>query len=129
MADLVLLLHLAIVLFVVGGLPAAVIGNLRGWAWANAPMWRVLHLLAIGVVVAQAWLGLTCPLTLWEAQLRGEAGAELAAQGFIAHGLQWLLYYSAPPWTFTLAYSVFGALVAWTWWRYPPRWRARRRDG
>lgn len=125
MADVILLIHVAIVLFVVAGLPLAVIGNLRGWHWANAPLWRLLHLMAIGVVVAEAWLGITCPLTLWEAQLRGAAGADLAAQGFIAHGLQWLLYYSAPPWVFTLAYTVFGAGVAWTFWRFPPRWPSR----
>jgi len=32
-----------------------------------------------------------------------------------------VLYFDAPLWVFACLYSVFGALVAWAWWRYPPR--------
>jgi hypothetical protein len=32
-----------------------------------------------------------------------------------------VLFYNAPSWVFTLIYSLFGALVAATWWRWPPR--------
>jgi hypothetical protein len=33
------------------------------------------------------------------------------------------MFWSWPPWVFTTLYVAFGALVAWTWWRYPPRSR------
>ena len=62
-ADLVLLLHCAVVVFVVGGLVLIVIGSLRGWRLARDWWLRMLHLVAIGVVALQAWLGITCPLT------------------------------------------------------------------
>jgi len=40
---------------------------------------------------------------------------------FIEHWLTQLLFYEAPGWVFTLAYSVFAALVLLTWWKYPPK--------
>jgi Protein of Unknown function (DUF2784) len=75
LADAVLLLHVAVVLFVVGGLLLVVFGNLRGWAWVNARWLRLAHLAAIGVIVAETWLGLVCPLTTLEMWLRAQAGA------------------------------------------------------
>lgn len=116
-ADLVLLLHVAFVAFVVGGLAATWAGEALGRGWARNPWFRGLHLAAIGFVVLQSVLGYTCPLTIWEDALRGTAGAE----GFIQRGVRALLYWSAPPWVFTTAYVAFGALVAATWWRIPPR--------
>src|SRR5690606_14109945 len=47
LADAVLLTHVALVLFVVGGLVLIVIGNWRGWPRVNRPWFRALHLAAI----------------------------------------------------------------------------------
>lgn len=121
LADAVLLLHLGVVLFVVGGLGAIVAGNLAGWRWVNGLALRWAHLAAIGFVVLQSWLGATCPLTTLEAWLRSGARSAGGRQGFIEHWVQRLLYYDAPTWVFTLAYSVFGLAVAAAWWAYPPR--------
>lgn len=123
LADTVLALHVAIVVFVVGGLLLIVGGNLRGWRWVNALWFRMAHLGAIGVVVAEAWLGLVCPLTTLEMWLRVQAGQENYSGSFIGHWLQRLLYWDAPGWVFTLAYSVFALAVVAAWWRYPPAWR------
>lgn len=125
LADLVLILHVAVVAFVVGGLVAVVIGNVSGWRWVNAPGFRIAHLIAIGVVVAEAWLGIDCPLTTLEGSLRSGAGAAVYPGGFVEHWLHRLLYYDAPAWLFVLLYSVFGALVMVAWWAFPPRWRRR----
>lgn len=121
LANTVLALHLAVVGFVVGGLAAIVAGNLRGWPWVNRWAFRLAHAAAIGVVVAEAWLGLACPLTTLELWLRAQAGSAPYAGGFIEHWLQALLYYDAPAWVFTLAYTAFAGLVAFTWIRFPPR--------
>lgn len=121
LADAVLVLHVAIVLFVVGGLVLVVGGNLAGWRWVNHWWLRLAHLAAIGTVVAEAWLGITCPLTTWEIALRGAAGQPAYAGGFLQHWLHRLLYWDAPAWVFTLAYTVFGLAVAWAWWRWPPQ--------
>ena len=128
-ADAVLVLHFAIVLFVIGGLGLIVVGNQSGWRWVNLLWFRLLHLAAIAIVVAEAWLGFTCPLTTLEMWLRAQSGASVAAnysESFIGHWLQRLLFYSAPPWMFVLAYTVFDALVVAVWFRFPPTFKKQK---
>jgi hypothetical protein len=122
LADAVLVLHLGVVAFVIGGLLLVVIGNRRGWPWVNAGWFRLAHLAAIGFVVAQSWLGDLCPLTTLESWLRLQAGGPAYGhQGFIEHWVGRILFYDAPAWLFTVVYTVFGLLVVAAWWRYPPR--------
>jgi len=121
LADAVLLVHFGVVLFVVGGLAAVVVGNLLGWRWVNAWRFRVAHLAAIAVIAAQAWLGRYCPLTTLESWLRVQAGARAYDKSFIEHWVQRLIYYEAPLWLFALVYTLFAALVVLAWWRFPPR--------
>jgi Protein of Unknown function (DUF2784) len=120
LADAVLLLHVGVVLFVVGGLGLIVVGNLRGWRFVNRPGFRMLHLAAIAVVVAESWLDIACPLTTLEAALRARAGGPARAGSFIGALMQRLLYFDAPGWVFTMVYTLFGLAVAAAWWRYPP---------
>jgi hypothetical protein len=120
LADVVLVLHLAVVLFIVGGLVLVIAGNLRGWRWVNAWWFRIAHVAAIGIVVLQSWLGRICPLTTLESSLRQRAGGSGYRGSFIEHWVQQVLYYEAPPWVFALAYTGFAMLVAAAWWRFPP---------
>lgn len=122
-ADAVLFLHLCVVIFVVLGLLLIVLGNLRGWRFANAWWFRLSHLATIVVVVAQSWLGMVCPLTTLELWLRERAGEATYAGGFIEYWMSRLLYFEAPPWVFVLAYTAFGLCVLAAWWRWPPRAR------
>ena len=121
LADLVLATHAALVMFVIGGLAAILVGNFRGWRFVNAWWFRAAHLAAIAVVAAQAWLGITCPLTTLESALRVKAGGAAYETSFIEYWLARLLYYDAPAWVFTAAYTLFGLAVAAAWWRFPPR--------
>ena len=123
LANSVLGLHLALVVFVVAGPVLIVVGNLAHWRWVNGLGFRLAHAAAIAAVVAEAWLGLTCPLTTLEMWLRSRAGAATYGGGFVEHWLQRLLYYDAPAGVFTLGYTAFALLVLWAWWRYPPRRR------
>ena len=119
-ADSVLLLHALFVAFVVLGLALVVVGKLRRWSWIRNPWFRGGHLLAIGVVVIQSWFGAICPLTVFEMELRSRAGDAVYPGSFIAHWLETILYYQAPPWVFAICYTAFGALVAGSWiWARP----------
>ena len=120
LADLVLVLHAAVVVFVVGGLVLVVVVNAKGWHWVNATWFRAAHLVAIAVVALQAWAGMVCPLTTLESWLRVQGGAPGYNASFIEHWVQRLLFYEAPTWVFNLLYSTFAAAVAVAWWRYPP---------
>ena len=123
-ADVVLLLHLAFVLFVVAGLPLVWIGAAAGWPWVRCPAFRLAHLAAIGFVTLESLLGMVCPLTVWEDALRGVS----RERSFVARWIHVLIYYDLPEYVFTLAYVAFAALVALTWWLVPPL-RGRRRGG
>jgi hypothetical protein len=120
LADIVLTLHFALVVFVVAGLVLVIVGNFGGWQWVNRLWFRLAHLLAIAVVVAESWFGWVCPLTTLEIWLRAKAGAPGYTTGFIEHWLQQALYYDAPAWAFTVTYSLFGLAVLATWWYFPP---------
>ena len=128
LADLVLTLHFALVVFVVGGLVLVVIGNFRSWHWVNALWFRLAHLGAIAVVVAEVWLGITCPLTTLEMGLRAQARATTYSGSFIEHWVQRMLYYDVPSWVFVVGYSLFGLLVVATWLRFPPTSKRQRNE-
>jgi len=121
LADLVLALHFGIVVFVVGGLVLVVVGNRRGLRFVNRWSFRLTHLAAIGIVVAQAWLGVVCPLTTLESWLRAQTGGAGYEASFIEHWVGRALYYDAPAWVFTAAYTSFAAAVVVAWWYFPPR--------
>ena len=118
LADLILVGHVAYVLFVVGGLALIWLGVRRGWRWVRNFWFRALHFAAIGLVAAEALIGLACPLTVLEDWLRSEVTSEA---GFLQRWLHRLLYYDFPVWVFTAGYLLFVLVVAATWWRWPPR--------
>ena len=121
-ADAVLIAHAAFVLFVAGGLAAIWIGVALGRPFALDPWFRGAHLAAIAFVVLESIFGFMCPLTIWEDALRGTP----SDKGFVQRWIHAWLFWDWPAWVFTSIYATFGALVAWTWIRFPPRWRKGR---
>jgi hypothetical protein len=115
-------LHMAYVLVVVLGLPAIWIGILLKYQWARNFWWRCGHLSMIVIVVAEAWAGITCPLTTWESQLRELAQQQTYSGGFVANLVHDWLFYDLPPWVFTTIYTMFGLLVFVSFVVAPPRW-------
>jgi len=120
-ADLLLLFHTLLVAFVIFGLVATLVGYFRQWNWVRNLWFRLSHLVVIGIVVLQAWLGVLCPLTIWEMELRAKAGQGGYEGSFIQHWLETILYYNAPDWVFILVYTLFGALVVASWFLVKPR--------
>ena len=114
-ADAVLLLHVLFVAFVVVGLVLILVGKVMSWDWVRNWWFRVIHLVAIGIVVLQSWLGVICPLTTLEMYLRGRAGDATYTGSFVSHWLESILYYRAPAWVFALAYTAFAILVVMSW--------------
>ncbi len=123
-ADVILVIHLFYVLFVVGGLPLIWIGALLKWPLVSNPWFRYLHLGAILFVVAESLLGIACPLTLLENNLR----ALETDSSFIQHWVHKILFYRFPEYVFTLIYITFAALVAATFKWIPVRKRSLKTD-
>src|SRR5258708_6765743 len=119
LAATIVVIHLLIMVFITAGLPLIYIGAARRWRWIRDWRWRVTHLAAIGLVAAESLAGIVCPLTLWEDALRGQESKE----GFIERWVDRILFYDFPTWVFTVAYTVFAALVVVTWFVVPPRKR------
>jgi hypothetical protein len=120
-ADLILFTHVLFVAFVVLGLVFILVGKVRSWSWVLNPWFRSAHVAGIAIVVLQSWLSAICPLTTWEMALREKAGEVIYSGSFIAHWLESILYYRAPEWVFIVSYTVFGALVAASWYWVRPR--------
>ncbi len=122
LADAVLLLHAGFIAFVVLGLLLILIGGALKWSWVRNCWFRIAHFAAIGLVIAQAWLGITCPLTTLENNLRARAGQPTYERGFIADHVHQLIFFQAPWWVFALVYTAFGLLVVVSFWLVRPKW-------
>ena len=119
-ADAILIIHVAFVIYVVFGLFTIYVGFVLKWSWIRNFWFRISHLIAIVIVALQSWVGMICPLTIWEMALREKAGDATYSGSFIQHWLQSILYYSAPEWVFVLSYSAFGCLVLASWFIVKP---------
>jgi len=118
MADLILILHFLWVGVVVGMVPAIILGAAFQWRWIRRPWVRRCHLLMMAIVSVEALLGIVCPLTLWESQLRGQGGTP---PSFTATWVSRLLFYDFPTWVFTLLYLAFLSLIIFLYWKVPPK--------
>ena len=87
--------------------------------WARNFWFRMAHLAAIAFVALEALAGVLCPLTVWEAALRGSR----ADKSFIAQWVHRVLYYDWPEWVFTALHVGFALLVAATWYFIRPKRR------
>lgn len=116
-ADLVLIVHFLYVLFVVGSLPVIWIGAWLKLKFVANPWFRYLHLAAILFVVAESLLGVACPLTVWENNLR-QMESDVS---FIQHWLHRIIFYQVSEAVLTAIYIAFATLVAMTFKWVPPR--------
>ena len=122
LADAILVLHFAFVLFVVAGLLVTWIGYFAGWKFVRNPWFRGAHLLAMAVVVAESLLGIICPLTKWEAALRLKAGEDPAYEGsFIQHWVHRVMFFEISERTFTMVYVIVFVLIVLSLVVVPPR--------
>jgi hypothetical protein len=115
LADAVLLLHLAFILFVVLG----------GFLVLRRPALAWLHL---PVVAWGAWIefsGWICPLTPLENWLRERGGESAYAGGFIEHYLTALIYPAGL--TRGIQWAIGAAVIAINLALYIAIWRRRRR--
>jgi hypothetical protein len=79
----------------------------------------------MGVVVVESWLGIPCPLTVWEQDLRRLAGQASYHGAFLANWLHDVLFVDLPPAAFTLLYTAFAVCVLLAFVLVPPRLKVR----
>ena len=96
LADTILILHLAYILFIpLGGFLA------WRWRWLVGP-----HLAAIAVGLISITLTFDCPLTTWEQSLRRRGGQRAYTDGFVDHYLTGRVYPHGYAWTVQLLFGL-----------------------
>jgi hypothetical protein len=123
LADLIVAFHTAYISFVLVGLAAILVGAFLKWKWIRNPWFRWTHLIAIAIVALEAIVGMTCPLTDWEHNLRDLAGQQHTDMSFIGGLLHNLIFIEASQWVLNLIYIGFALVVALTLLLVPPRGR------
>jgi hypothetical protein len=127
LADIVVLIHLLYVLFAVGGLVFILAGAGCGWAAARKPWFRITHLVAVGLVALETAVGMVCPLTNWEYDLRRLSGVPVEENvSFVARLTHLLIFYDLPEWVFTVVHILFGLLVVVTFILVPPVFSSKK---
>jgi hypothetical protein len=124
LADVVVTVHLAFVLAVLLTLVLVLVGWPLGWGWTRNFWFRLAQLIAIEIVAGQAIVGLECPLTTWERELRDDAlhNVENASRiGAFCHDALFALRGERWKGLFAVLYSSVGLLVLLTWVVTPPR--------
>ena len=124
LADTILVVHFAFVAFVVLGLLAVWIGYFLRWNAVRNFYFRASHLLCMGIVVSEALGGVTCPITIWESELRVLAGDGTYQGSFMQHWIHKIMFFDLSPGTFTVIYVVFFLVLALSLVLVRPRWPA-----
>ena len=105
-ADAVVVAHLAYILF-------AAAGGLLVWRWRRLVP---VHLVAVGWALASILAGVPCPLAPLEKELRGRAGSEVYAGGFVDRYLEGVVYpeaWTPVVWALALAAAAAGYTAVW----------------
>ena len=115
-ADIVLFFHFCIVVFITSGFVLIPIGYNFNWIWIKNKKLRLLHFGMMIFVTFETILGLSCPLTVLENNLRGINENQLFLSRWITEVIYWdfpsefflIIYYLCLGWTFLI------------WKKYPP---------
>lgn len=122
LADTIVAFHLLYVSFAVGGELLILLGGITRWNWVRNVPFRIAHLVAVLFVAVESIVGMICPLTEWEYNLRRKAGQTAEEDiTFIGRLIRMIIFYEFPDWFFTLLYTGFGGLVLLTLLLVPPR--------
>ena len=109
-ADIVLFFHFCIVVFITFGFVLIPIGYNFNWIWIKNKKLRLLHFGMMIFVTFETILGLSCPLTVLENNLRGINENQLFLSRWITEVIYWdfqsefflILYCLCLGWTFLI---------------------------
>lgn len=122
LADIIVGFHFLYVMFVVVGLALIILGGILGWSWVRNIVFRIVHLISIGIVAAQALADVMCPLTIWEYRLRELAGQTASWDiSFVGRLFRLIIFFRFPAWFFTVLHVGFFSIVLISLVFIPPR--------
>ena len=116
-ADVVLILHFSIIIFITSLFFFIPIGYKLNWSWLKYKSVRKIHLALMTLVTFETILGIACPLTYLENHLLEKVETEL----FLSFWLKKIIYWDFPS---TFFISLYLVCFAWTialWVFFPPK--------
>ena len=116
LADLVLIFHFGIVIFITSLFVIIPVGYKLDWKWPRNRKIRSTHFVLISLVTTETVFGLTCPLTLIEHNLRDI----FISNSFVSIWLQKFLYWNFPKEFFLISYILCLMWTIFMWKRFPP---------
>ena len=119
LADIILILHFLIVIFITVCFLLIPIGYYYDWIWIKNFKLRLLHFGLMFLVTFETLVGITCPLTLIENHLRGINNSK----SFISFWIEKIIYWDFPTSFFMFLYFVFLGWTLLMWKIYPPKFK------
>tara|TARA_B100000989_G_scaffold296164_1_gene278804 strand:+ start:2389 stop:2751 length:363 start_codon:yes stop_codon:yes gene_type:complete len=117
LADLILIIHFFIIIFIISLFALVPYGYYRKWNWVSRKKIRYTHLFLMTLVTIESFIGIICPLTILENHLRGT----ITNQSFLSKHLSKIIFFNFPS-SFFLALYFSGFLGAvYLSFKYPPK--------
>ena len=118
-ADLILILHFGIVLFITSLFFLIPVGYKFNWIFTKNIKVRVFHAGLMTFVTIETFLGMACPLTYLENYFLNENENENKL--FLSYWLNKIIYWDLPSYFFLIMYLI---CLVWTfimWYIFPPK--------
>ena len=115
-ADIVLFFHFCVVIFITFGFVLIPMGYNLDWLWIKNKKLRLLHLGMMIFITIETLLGMACPLTILENNLRDINENQL----FVSKWMNEIIYWDFPSKFFIVLYCLS---LGWTflmWKIFPP---------
>ncbi len=111
LADLILMLHFFIVIFITLQFFTVPVAYKLNWKWQKNRVLRIIHLIMIFFVTTEAVIGITCPLTIIENKLRNI----YSYNTFLENWISKIMFWNLPSYTFMILYilCLFWTLLMW----------------
>ena len=116
-ADIILVFHFCIVIFITFGFFLIPIGYKYGWSWIMNRKLRIYHCGLMAFITLETLLEISCPLTLIENSLRGID----QSKSFIAYWVKQIIYWDFSAQFFVILYCIFLGWTILIWKLCPPK--------
>ena len=120
-ADLVLIIHFIIVVFISSLFLLIPMGYQFYWKWVKKLKLRLIHLGLMTLITFETIIGITCPLTIIENNLRGI----YISNSFFSSLVSKIIFWELPRLFFLILYILCLFWTIFIWFRFPPEKKKR----
>ena len=116
-ADTILILHFLVIIFIISLYFLIPYGYSKNWKFVKNYKIRLAHLMLIFFITLETFLGIICPLTTLENDLRGQ----LYSETFISFWISKVIYWDLPTTFFIVVYTIFLIFAIILWLKFLPK--------